>query len=316
MLAAFVGCLLLGIRTCSAQFAIATSSASAGGAVASAGGVSAVAHLPQLGFGSNGLSFNGFGLNANFNPFNILSGNNRRENRPGHRHPPPPPPSPIQWSTSWNGGDRQSWGNGGCGFNCGQTGPGWNGGDVNWEYNSWGSDGGSAAPPGWGNGGRLPPPGWGNGGRPPPGWQHGGRRPPGWQNGGRQPPGWQNGGRQPQPGSGDGNAFPPPGWGDGNEQNPTVPSNTTPDTLISGKNPPPLISPTPPPNQGDTLIVGTNRPPLVPPPQPTPSPPAPTATTYSHSIELSRLRPIIFPSSLQYVANPIEEAPTEGIDIR
>ncbi|XP_034112966.1 basic proline-rich protein [Drosophila albomicans] len=370
----FVACLLylFLIRTCSAQFSIAMSSTSAGSAVASAGGVTSIAQVPQLGFG--------FGLNqwqqqpAGNSFYNNYIGHRRGGPRPGGR--PPPPWSwnrqPAGWGNWKTQGNNNNPGWGGANWGGEPTPPGW--GNNRPYQPGWGN----GNQPGWGNGGRPPPPpppswddrrnpqpGWGNDDRRQPGWGNDDRRQPGWGDGGnQQQPGWGNDGNQQQPGWGnDGNQQQPgwgdnnnpqqpgvnpqqPGWDNSNPQNPIYPPNndgngatdpgktnlpmqmpsTTPppaqpeptqstsDTLITGTNRPPIIiSPVPPANQGNTLIIGTNRPPLFPAPQPTP---APVATPYSHNIEDSRQRDIIFPSSQQYVHSPVVETPTELIDVR
>ncbi|KAH8406646.1 hypothetical protein KR222_001551 [Zaprionus bogoriensis] len=196
-------------------------------------------------------------------------------------------------------------------------------------------------PSGWGRGngrhdwGRNGPPSRGGGhrGRPPPrewGHRHG-PPPPEWMDENQPPLHWRDRHRPPPPPSEWDHKMgppprrpPPPEWEDDDYEddsdempapqspmNPSSPNSndngsTMPKTPLP--NQPPTISPTPPSNSGDTLIIGTNRPPLF------PSTPVPPLAIKPY--ELSRLRQIIFPNSLQYLHNVGEEKLSELIDVR
>lgn len=323
---AFRLCLVLSTRTVRAQFA--TSFASAGTAVASAGGVTAVAQVPQLGF-RIGLGFNNNNNNwqQQPNPFNNFQNFNQAVSWTNTGN---------QWNAGWNGGGNSDWNGGGS-----QQSSGWG---------SWQTAGHRRNPPvwnPWNAGGRQPNPGWGNGNhrgeRPPPaGWNMGNRpAPTGWGLGNRyppappapQPPPNNNEEREPQQPS----DWPPyyPPSDDQNSNNPSANPNTpilptpgrdtvplptpqpTHDSLIIGRNPPPqIISPTPPANSGDTLIIGTNRPPLVPPQQQQEPIPTPAPSPLIRSHEQSQLRHFIYPSSPQYVHVPNDEDLEQLIDVR
>ncbi|XP_017845460.1 proline-rich protein 2 [Drosophila busckii] len=247
------------IHTCGAQFSFATSSASAGGAVATAGGVTAIAQLPGFGFNFGFNSFplqqNGFFGNSNYNYEQSWQGGStwgQPGPRPGMRRPPPPPPPPpprqppMPWGP-WNRG------------------------------NGWNNEGGRQPNPSWDS--RQPTPGRGN--------NNNGRQPPYPPNSGRPTPHFpdiqQPPVTQPKP-----NPKPNPPIITQPTRAPTpIDVAPTENTPISGTNRPPLIiAPTPPPRTDDTSITGKNPPPLFP-PQPSPT---------VRSPELSELRLIMYPS--------------------
>lgn len=145
-----------------------------------------------------------------------------------------------------------------------------------------------------------PPPGWGRGRghrnrpRPPPprDWRDENRPPP-------PPPDWEDRHRPPPQEWQDRHRPPPLEWGNDNNDNDRATPQTPPTRF-------PVISPTPPPtNSGDTLITGKNPPPLpVPLPTDKPDP------------YWSELRNIIFPNSLEYVQQPNEVESNQLLDVR
>ncbi|XP_017122819.1 basic salivary proline-rich protein 3 [Drosophila elegans] len=312
--------------TCLAQFAYS----SAGGAVASAGGVTVVAQLPGLG-AINGL------INAMHN------NNNRRQQQqferlqqgrpgmgPNRRGPGFGPPNrqqaPPGWPPGWQWGNQNQ---PGFGWDQQGYGPDWNGGGGG-QRPGWNGGGGMGPPPprpGWnGGGGMGPRPGWnGGGGRGPPpprpGWN--GERPPppprpdwngpGWNGGMRPSTEWDENQQQPFPDQPEPNVSTP--------RTPAIPmpdvQSTTPRTAETQ----PTIQPRPPPTQPtkDTLIVGTNRPPLVPHQNPdTPTYPTwPTPQPLPNPLDkLPEQDAIIFPSSSRYVHLPNQDVPSQPIDVR